>query len=1025
VPPRQEEPSEQPESAPGVRADLPGVTPNGSICEPHRDAAKIRCSRFGERRHSPAAPWRLPGGRLLRTFGIDISNLAAEAPVNSEAFAFGSFRLIPAERVLLREGNPLRLGSRAFDILVALVEHAGMTVLRDELIARAWPDTVVEESSLRVQIAALRKALGDGRSGNRFITSVSGRGYVFVAPATVERNEQLPDLSGRALHGNVIPALLTRIIGRDNVVATLAAQLGRRRLLTIVGPGGIGKTTVAAAIAETARASFPDGVWFIELASLVSPDLVPSALGTVLQISLPGTSPVSGLIAWLRDKHALIILDNCEHVVSEVATLAKSIMISAPNIRILATSREPLEAEGEWVHRLAPLEFPKGSGHLAAGEALQYPAVQLFNERALAAADQWSIDDGSVPAVVEICRRLDGVPLALELAAAQVGALGIQGLAARLHLALRIKGRRTGSPRHQTLQATLDWSWGLLPEAERGILRRLGAFQGDFTMDAAGKVAADEGGAPEHVVDAVANLVDRSLVAADISGDVTYYHLLEITRIYALERLQESGERDWVTRCHAQYYLELFARAEAGAAARSKVEWLADYGRHIGNLRAALDWAFSPHGDVALGVALAAATTDFWIAISLLNECCEWGLKAVAQLGAAKGTRDEMILQCGLGQALTYSRGMQQDARAAFTRALTLSEALADADCQLRAIYGLWLFALRVGDFQECLAQARKCELLGEASSNHLASATADFTLGLTRYYMGEHAAAAALFQRAAATYPIATRSGDPIRFGVDLLTLSLCYQALTFWSLGFADKAYRAGREAMKEARSVNQPVTLCWALAASSCHLLVGMGYLEEAERCIEELIDHSEKYSLIPYHELGLCAKGGLLAAQGDISQAERLLRSGLQQCADVAYYLFYAFFRGELAAVLGSAGRIDEGLVEIDAALGSAGDSECLWHIPEIMRVKGELLANRPRAAGDVAEEWLVRSRDLAGRQGALSWELRAAMSLARFWRDRNRTTEAHELLDGVYGRFTEGFDTADLRAAKALLTELSG
>jgi predicted ATPase/DNA-binding winged helix-turn-helix (wHTH) protein len=945
--------------------------------------------------------------------------------VDSETFAFGSFRLIPAERVLLTEGNPLRLGSRAFDILVALVEQAGKTVLRDELIARAWPDTVVEESSLRVQIAALRKALGDGRSGNRFITSVSGRGYVFVAPATLERGEQLPAPSGRALHGNVIPALLTRIIGRDNIVATLAAQLGRRRLLTIVGPGGIGKTTVAAAVAEAARASFPDGVWFVELASLASPDLVPSALGTVLRISLPGTNPASGLIAWLRDKHALIVLDNCEHVISEVAALAESILESAPNTHILATSREPLNTAGEWVHRLAPLEFPKGSGHLAAGDALQYPAVQLFNERALAAADKWSIDDGSVPAVVGICRRLDGVPLALELAAAQVGALGIQGLAARLHLALQIKGRRTALPRHQTLQATLDWSWGLLPEAERHILKRLGAFQGDFTVDAAGKVAADEELAPERVVGAVANLVDRSLVAADIGGDITFYHLLEITRIYALERLQESGERDWIMRRHAQYYLELFARSEAGASARSKEDWLADYGRHIGNLRAALDWAFSSHGDAALGVALAAATTDFWIAISLLSECSDWGLKAVAQLGAAKGTRDEMILQCGLGQALTYSRGMQPDARAAFTRALVLSEALGDIDCQLRAIYGLWLFALRAVDFRECLAQARKCELLGKASSNPLASATADFTLGLTRYYMGEHAAAAALFQRAAAAYPIATRSGDPIRFGADVPALSLCYQAVTLWSLGLAEKAYRAGRDAINEAHSVNDPVSLCIALSGPSGLLLVKMGYLEEAERCIEELIDHSEKHSLIPYHAFGLCSKGSLLGARGDLIQAEQLLRSGLQLCADVAYYLFYAFFQCELAAVLGSAGRVDRGLVEIDAALRYAVESESLWCIPEIMRVKGEILVNRFDGAGDAAEEWLIRSHDLAARQGALSWELRAATSLARFWSDRDRATAAYELLDGVYRRFTEGFDTADLRAAKALLTKLSG
>jgi predicted ATPase len=200
--------------------------------------------------------------------------------------------------------------------------------------------------------------------------------------------------------------------------------------------------------------------------------------------------------------------------------------------------------------------------------------------------------------------------------------------------------------------------------------------------------------------------------------------------------------------------------------------------------------------------------------------------------------------------------------------------------------------------------------------------------------------------------------------------------------------------------------------------------MGYLEEAERCIDELIDHSEKHSLVPYHAHGLCAKGGLLAARADISKAEQLLRLGLQLSEKVAYHLFYAYFRGELAAVLASAGRIDEGLVEIDTALSYAEDSESLWCMPELLRVKGELLAKHPSAQGNAAEDWLIRSRDLASRQQALSWELRAVMSLARFWRDRHRAAEARELLDGVYRRFTEGFDTADLQAAKRLLKEMS-
>ncbi len=269
--------------------------------------------------------------------------------MNTETFAFGPFRLMPMQRTLLDDGKPLRLGSRALDILVTLVENAGETVRKDELMARAWPDTTVDEASLRVHIAALRKTLGDGREGNRFIANVPGRGYIFVAPATREYSEldaePSPPLLPRPSH---IPAALTRVIGRDATIAILAAQLERRRLLTIVGPGGIGKTTIAAAVAEAASGTFQDGVWFVALAAVARAELVPSALGGVLGIPLPGANPIAGLIAWLRDKHALLIFDNCEHVIGAVAALTEEIVTSAPRVSILATSREPLRAAGEF-----------------------------------------------------------------------------------------------------------------------------------------------------------------------------------------------------------------------------------------------------------------------------------------------------------------------------------------------------------------------------------------------------------------------------------------------------------------------------------------------------------------------------------------------------------------------------------------------------------------------------------------------------------------------------------------------------
>jgi predicted ATPase/DNA-binding winged helix-turn-helix (wHTH) protein len=529
--------------------------------------------------------------------------------VDEESFTFGSLRLIPAQRLLLEAGKPLRLGSRALDILVTLVERAGETIGKDEIIARAWPNTVVDEGALRVHIAALRKALGDNRAGKRYIANSPGRGYTFVAPVTRDHPQRPTAAPDRASAANNLPVPLTRIVGRDKIIATLTMQLAQRRFLTIVGPGGIGKTTVAIAVAEAAGPSCSDGVWFVGLAPLADPDLVPSAVSAALGISPSTANPVSGLAAWLRDKQTLILLDSCEHVIGAVAPLVETILRAARHVRILVTSREPLRAEGEWLHRLASLELPPGSDDLTAAGALQYSAVQLFNERATAAADGFTFDKANAAAVLEICRRLDGVPLALELAAARTDVLGVRELAAHLDDRFRLltSGRRTALPRHQTLGATLDWSYQLLSEAEQRMLRRLAVFAGDFPLEAAIAVAAD--GAPSETVDHIGSLVAKSLVAADLRGEPPRYRLLDTTRLYARDKLTSSGEVQQAARHHAEYYRALFAQAEAESETRPQAEWLAIYGPHLDNVRAGLDWAFSAGGDPQIGVALTVAVS--------------------------------------------------------------------------------------------------------------------------------------------------------------------------------------------------------------------------------------------------------------------------------------------------------------------------------------------------------------------------------------------------------------------------------
>src|ERR1700722_1631386 len=381
------------------------------------------------------------------------------------AISFGPFRLLSGQRLLLERGKPVRLGSRAFDILTALVERAGEVVSKEELIARAWPATFVDEANLKIQVSALRRALGDGQGHNRYVVNVVGRGYNFVAPIREEepsRAQPAPVVTPSAPHN--LPFATTRMIGREEAVRTLIARLSRQRLVTIVGPGGIGKTTVALAVAEQLIVGYEHGVWLVDLTPLSDQRLVPSAVATVLGLEVRANDQLSGLVTRLKDKRMLLLLDNCEHVIDAAANLAAAIVSSAPGVTVLATSRERLGIIGEREYHLGPLDSPKPSANLTINEVASFPAVRLFVQRASAIVEDFELTDANMPLVIEICRKLDGLPLAIEFAAPCVEALGVHGLADRLNdsLPLLTAQRRTVTARHQTMRAVIDWSYGLL-----------------------------------------------------------------------------------------------------------------------------------------------------------------------------------------------------------------------------------------------------------------------------------------------------------------------------------------------------------------------------------------------------------------------------------------------------------------------------------------------------------------------------------------------------------------------------------
>ena len=413
--------------------------------------------------------------------------------MDRQAVSFGPFRLLAAQRLLLEGGTPVRLGSRAFDILAALVERAGEVVSKEELIARAWPQTFVEEANLKIQVSALRRALGDGQGDNRYVITVPGRGYNFVAPLRHDEPADTalpPPVAPVSVHN--LPFAMTRMIGREKAVTALVSRLSNQRLITIVGPGGIGKTTLALAVAERMIAGYENGVWLVDLAPLGDPSLVPSVVATALGLETPAEDLLPGVVNALRDKQMLLVLDNCEHVIDAAANLAAASIRGAPGVSILATSREPLAIAGEGLYRLEPLRGPQPSPGLTAADAEVFPAVQLFVERTTAVVDGFALSDANAPLIGEICRRLDGLPLAIEFAAPRVEVLGVEGLAAHLDNSLpvlRSLRRTSATPRHRTMRAVLDWSYGLLSEDERQFFRALSIFAGGFTVEAAASVA--------------------------------------------------------------------------------------------------------------------------------------------------------------------------------------------------------------------------------------------------------------------------------------------------------------------------------------------------------------------------------------------------------------------------------------------------------------------------------------------------------------------------------------------------------
>lgn len=939
---------------------------------------------------------------------------------------FGPFCLKPGQQLLLEADQAVPLGARALSLLVVLVGRAGEVVGKEELMALVWPRTVVEESNLRVHVAGLRRALRDGQNGNRFIVNIPGRGYSFVSPVQFVADEPAASVSAAAVAERVaaaqLPNAATRLFGRDMVVMLLHEQLPQRRFVTLVGPGGIGKTAVAIAVARTLAASYRDGVTFVDFSAIRDPALVPSTIVASLGLTLTSQDVMPALLAYLARRSTLLVLDNCEHVIEVAANTAEQVSASAADVHILCTSREPLRAAGERVHRLQPLEAPAASAGLSAAEALTYPGIQLFVDRAAAGLHGYALTDADAPVVAEICQRLDGIALAIEFAAGRVAAFGVREVAKRLDDRFRLltSGRRTALARHQTLSATLDWSFDLLPTLEQALLCRLSIFAGEFSLDAAVAVAGH--GDPMFAVDHVADLVAKSLVVAETRGSSVRYRLLDTTRLYGFEKLRASGELPDTARRHAAYLRGLFGRAEADSVGLPAEQWMEIYATQLDNVRAALDWAGSGDGDADLLTGLTVGAVPLWVHLSLMSEC-RVRVRAALAVTAADDLELRMRLTAALGWSLMYAAGRSGEILTSWSETLALATRLGNDGYRLHALWGIWISKLNNGELDAALALAHEMLDLTAASASDADRMMADRLMGTILHYRGDQNGARDYLERMFRRYASAGPQPRIARFHVDQQVPARYFLARVLWLQGHVDQAVQAVERNIVEGRSLGQALSFSSTLGQAACKIALFTGDLAAARRHARALIEHAEKHSFQLWLVWARCFDGLITIKEGDAQSGLREMGAAFDLAGDARLLPRYMVLLGEFAMAQGQEGDARGALATLEGMLERCDRSAERWYVPELLRFKGEVTAigGTAKARADAAAA-LEASMRLSMAQGARSWTLRAATSLARLQAGTRRAAEATARLAAVYEDFREGFATQDLLEARRLLSD---
>jgi predicted ATPase/DNA-binding winged helix-turn-helix (wHTH) protein len=939
------------------------------------------------------------------------------SPRQDIAFSFGPYRFLPSHQLLLHGQRPIKLGGRALDILHLLVSNAGHPVTRDALVSHVWPSTIVEDTNLRVHIRNLRRALGESAERATYIATVSGRGYRFVAPVTAELKE------GSSLAWASDPScdpLPTRkaVIGRETEIETVGRALHPGRLVTLVGPGGVGKTTIAVEVAYEQKERYPDGICFMDLSTGSDPSLIPHLLATALGVRSSPIEIEQAVISHLKHRETLVIFDNCEHLLGAVSAVSGRIVAADTKSTLLATSRTPLNAQLESVLRIKPLRYPSRSDLMEGAAALSYPSVELFATRARELAG-YHVECNDEASIAGLCEALDGLPLAIEMTAAKLD----QFTPAEVLRSFLDKPKRGDGEEADggLLWNTIDWSYSLLTNDEAIVLRMLSIFAGTFEPSDAVQIAHAMGYDAHRATTVLGSLVAKSLLTVEGEGGVVWYRLLEGTRAYAEKRLvQDTDLHREVRAQHSSLMITLFERAEREWNWTDISPWRARYGRRGGDLRTALDWCFGSAGDAALGVRLAAAATRLWNdQSSIFEQMFQVGRALLHGLEIPGVPEEQAKLAVSRAWGLTLARQLGSTTDEAWQQAIDLGGRCADPVFLFAALSASSIFLIYTGRNAIAASRLKDCIGIASAEGDQISVVDGERRSTLAQMHLGALIPTRDKLEKLARGLRRGIEPSRIVRYKDERYVGIHSTLSFLNWLTGRPDSAWAMAQELVQRTGRGRHVMGQSNVLALTALPLALWRGDVRALEDATANLRRNVEAKNLAIWEPVSRFYEAAAREARGD-PDAVMLMQQSIADMVRDNLMLRTPMYLGVLAEAWLRQQDVEQAEFAIERALDQQSRCDEMWCLPELLRIKAQILRER----GNLSEALRVlrEAKGIATEMNAASLELRIMIDLVGLCTQADERASAIAALRTLFEALEKELPSLDHERAALLLDD---